>query len=127
MNAAPRCGLVLYTHGDIGAALLREATAIVGRDPQAVRAVAAGDDHDGLDEAIRAVDLGHGVLVLTDLQGASPANRAQRADPGTGAQRVVAGVNLPMLLRVLNYRAEPLDALARIAVEGGMRGVTALD
>lgn len=127
MNAAPRCGLVLYTHGDIGAALLREATAIVGREPQAVRAVRAGNEHDGLDEAIRAVDLGHGVLVLTDLQGASPANRAQRSAAAPSGRRIVAGLNLPMLLRVLNYRAEPLDALTRIAVEGGARGVTALD
>lgn len=127
MNGPPRTGLVLYTHGGIGAALLREARLIIGRDPQAVQAIEARGDGDGLDLALDAVDLGGGVLVLTDVQGASPANRALRAAQSDHACRVVAGLNLPMLLRVLNYRAEPLDDLARIAVEGGVRGVSALD
>ncbi|MDX1381770.1 MAG: PTS fructose IIA subunit family protein, partial [Xanthomonadales bacterium] len=82
---------------------------------------------DSLERALDAVELGGGVLVLTDLQGASPANRALRAAHSPRACRVVAGLNLPMLLRVLNYRAEALDDLARIAVEGGVRGVGVLD
>ena len=127
MNGTPRTGLVLYTHGGIGAALLREATRIVGREPQAAQAIEARGDGDSLERALDAVELGGGVLVLTDLQGASPANRALRAAHSPRACRVVAGLNLPMLLRVLNYRAEALDDLARIAVEGGVRGVGVLD
>ena len=127
MNGTPRTGLVLYTHGAIGAALLSEARHIIDGEPRAVRAVEARGEDDELVLALDAMELGGGVLVLTDLQGASPANRALHVAQSVPACRVVAGLNLPMLLRVLNYRGEPLDALAQIAVDGGARGVTALD
>lgn len=52
----------------------------------------------------------HSTLVLTDLFGATPCNIAQRLVDGVGS-RLVAGVNLPMLLRAVNCRAEPLDAV----------------
>ena len=61
-------------------------------------------------------------LVLTDLFGATPCNVAQRLIEGARA-RLVTGVNLPMLLRAVSYRAEPLDALVHRAVVGGTQGV----
>ena len=63
-----------------------------------------------------------GVLVLTDIFGATPSNVAQRLVDGF-ASRLVTGVNLPMLLRSLSYRHEPLDALVARAVSGGTQGV----
>jgi PTS system mannose-specific IIA component len=68
------------------------------------------------------VDGGNGVLVLTDALGATPGNVATRlAEPGRVA--VVAGVNLPMLLRAVCYRAGPLADLVAKAVSGGEQGI----
>jgi mannose PTS system EIIA component len=63
-----------------------------------------------------------GVLVLTDIFGATPANVAQKLVDGVKS-RLITGVNLPMLLRAVSYRNEPLDALVSRAVIGGTQGV----
>jgi mannose PTS system EIIA component len=63
-----------------------------------------------------------GLLVLTDIFGATPANVAQKLVAGTQA-RLIAGVNLPMLYRTVCYREEPLDALVARALTGGTQGV----
>ncbi len=62
------------------------------------------------------------VLVLTDVFGATPCNVAQRLVDGVRS-KLVAGVNLPMLLRTVSYRHEPLDALVQRALIGGTQGV----
>ncbi len=73
--------------------------------------------------ALRRADSGDGVLILTDLYGASPSNlAAQLTQLGTPARRV-AGLNLPMLLRACNYPDQSLDELALTAVSGGKTGV----
>lgn len=61
-------------------------------------------------------------LVLTDVFGATPCNVAQRLVDGVRS-RLVTGVNLPMLLRAVSYRAEPLDSVVTRAVVGGTQGV----
>ena len=61
-------------------------------------------------------------LVLTDVFGATPCNVAQRVVDGVRS-RLVTGVNLPMLLRAVSYRHEPLDAVVTRAVVGGTQGV----
>lgn len=63
-----------------------------------------------------------GVLVLTDIFGATPSNVAQKLVDGVRS-RLVTGVNLPMLLRSVSYRHEPLEALVTRAVTGGTQGV----
>jgi PTS system mannose-specific IIA component len=63
-----------------------------------------------------------GVLVLTDIFGATPSNVAQKLVDGVSS-RLITGVNLPMLLRAVSYRHEPLDALVSRAVIGGTQGV----
>jgi len=63
-----------------------------------------------------------GVLVLTDIFGATPSNVAQKLVDGVGS-RLITGVNLPMLLRAVSYRHEPLEALVTRAVVGGTQGV----
>ncbi|HZF83562.1 MAG TPA: PTS fructose transporter subunit IIA [Burkholderiaceae bacterium] len=62
------------------------------------------------------------VLVLTDVFGATPCNVAQQLVDGVRS-RLVAGVNLPMLLRAVTYRHEPLDAQVQRAIAGGTAGV----
>ena len=61
-------------------------------------------------------------LVLTDVFGATPCNVAQRVIENVRS-RLVTGVNLPMLLRAVSYRHEPLDAVVTRAVVGGTQGV----
>jgi mannose PTS system EIIA component len=62
------------------------------------------------------------VLLLTDVMGATPCNVARQLLGGMQA-RLVAGVNLPMLLRAVTYQNEPIDELTARAVSGGSQGV----
>lgn len=66
-------------------------------------------------------------LILADVLGATPCNVATRLlHEAPHARRLLAGVNLPMLLRALGYRHEPLDHLAELALAGGTRGLSAV-
>jgi PTS system ascorbate-specific IIA component len=121
-------GVLIITHGGIGACLLETATRMFGGCPLQARtlAVVQESERDALvEEAYRlaeTVDTGGGVLVLTDLFGSTPANVA-RALMDLPRVRVLAGINLPMLVRVLNYAALPLDEMAAKAESGGREGV----
>jgi len=121
-------GLLLITHPGVGATLLSNACRILGDCQPRVRTldVPIGQDSELLTvraaELVRELDRGDGVLVLTDLYGATPSNIACRLVV-TGKVAVVAGLNLPMLLRVLNYGDERLESLVERAVDGGKRGV----
>lgn len=66
---------------------------------------------------------GRPALVLTDVFGATPCNIAQRLVEGRAGARLISGANLPMLLRAVSYRDEPLDLLVQRAVVGGTQGV----
>jgi PTS system ascorbate-specific IIA component len=74
-----------------------------------------------MDQLTRAKQV-NGVLVLTDIFGATPSNVAQKLVDGVKS-RLITGVNLPMLLRSVSYRNEPLEALVSRAVVGGTQGV----
>jgi PTS system ascorbate-specific IIA component len=71
---------------------------------------------------LATLPVGRGVLVLADMCGATPCNVAQRLGEDEHT-RLLAGVNLPMLLRALSYRHEPLDEMTRKALDGGVRGI----
>ncbi|MDB5753020.1 MAG: putative system, enzyme mannose [Ramlibacter sp.] len=73
-------------------------------------------------EQLRQIDGIKGVLVLADIFGATPSNVAQKLVDGV-TSRLITGVNLPMLLRSVSYRHEPLDQLVSRAVVGGTQGV----
>ena len=122
-------GILLITHEGIGSALLAVATRLLSKLPLTCEAfeVPFDGDPDTLlpqaSAALRRVDGGHGVLVLTDLYGATPSNLGQRvARLGTPVRRVSA-LSLPMLLRVMNYADLPLDELPAIAAAGARNGV----
>jgi PTS system mannose-specific IIA component len=124
--------IVVIAHQPLASAFEQSARHVFSRDPRCaefrLRALDVEPDADLtlLDQRVRAllaeVDEGHGVLVLTDVLGATPANVAARmARPGQ--VEVIAGVNLPMLLRALCYCDCPLEALAEKAIAGGTRGI----
>ncbi|MFA6313021.1 MAG: PTS fructose transporter subunit IIA [Sterolibacterium sp.] len=121
-------GLFLITHSSFGESLIQCACHVLNHRPRQIvqLGVAAQDDpQDALPlacEMLKLVDSGEGVLVLTDIYGASPANVALKLlEPG----RVegVAGVNLPMLLRALTYRDKGMKILLTKAISGGRDGV----
>lgn len=122
-------GILLLTHEQLGAQLIATARRILGHLPLSVDACAIppGSDlpsslRDAASRA-RALDTGAGVLVLTDLYGATPSNIAEKL-AGLGIEmRRVSGLNLPMLLRVLNYPEQSLAELTRTAAAGGRSGI----
>ena len=122
------CGILLVTHPGVGTALLDVAPRLLRQLPLKTEAFEVPFDAD-LDAllplasaALRRVDNGEGVLILTDLYGASPANLAgQLARLGTPVRRVSA-LSLPMLLRVMNYPEQGLDQLPATAAAGTRNG-----
>ena len=122
-------GILLITHPGIGSALVAVATGLLRSLPLRTESfeVPIGGDPDELlpqaSAALRRVDGGAGVLVLTDLYGATPSNLAAKvARLGTPVRRVSA-VSLPMLLRVMNYAELELDELPAVASAGARNGV----
>lgn len=125
-------GVLLVTHGDIGTSLLESAAQIVGARPEqtATLSVWRQDDPDDLvlraRELMETVDAGDGILVLTDIFGATPGNVVSRLLQD-GRVEGVSGVSLPMLLRVLTGRnggaPVPLKTLVQRALSGGAEGV----
>ena len=122
-------GILLITHEGVGSALLAVATRLLRTLPLKTEAldVPFDGDPDALlplaSAALRRVDGGHGVLVLTDLYGATPSNVAAKvARLGTPVRRVSA-LSLPMLLRVMNYAELELDELPAVASAGARNGV----
>ena len=122
------CGILLVTHPGIGAAMLSTASLLLRQLPLKTEAfdVPLDADLDTLlplaSAALRRVDGGEGVLVLTDLYGASPSNlAAQLSRLGTPVRRVSA-LSLPMLLRVMNYAEQGLDQLPATAAAGTRTG-----
>ena len=121
-------GILIVAHGAFGEALIHCASHVLGKRPPLVRqlGVTIHDDPEAVlpqaKQLVKELDQGDGVLVFSDILGATPSNIATRLlDPG----RVegVSGVNLPMLIRALTYREEPLAAVAQKAMSGGVAGV----
>lgn len=122
-------GILIITHEGIGNALVAVATQLLRSLPlqtEVLEVPFAGDPDALLPQAsaaLRRVDRGQGVLVLTDLYGATPSNLAAKvARLGTPVRRVSA-LNLPMLLRVMNYPELELDDLPAVAAAGARNGV----
>lgn len=124
---ARQVGVLLVTHGEFGAALLGAAQLIVG--PQEGLLAVSVLESRGVDDILAELkvdlaqlEMGMGVLVLTDLFGGTPTTLSLSLRK-LGNVEVVAGVNLPMLLKVLQSRSESLDALAAQAKAAGVQGI----
>lgn len=130
-------GLLLITHEPLGAAMLACAAHVYRRQPENMAVIDVVADEDPESVLRRAAELlpqlhdGAGVLVLTDMLGATPCNIASRLPFGQASiakitdvpVRIVSGMNLPMLLRALCYRDLPLDEVTAKAIEGGRNAI----
>ena len=124
-------GILLVTHEDIGAQLVTVSEAIFKQRMTAIALVSVPADigpevlgkyADLIRTAMLAQENGEGLLVLTDVYGATPDNLARYFSTECNA-RVISGINLPMLLRVLNYAHQSLEQLCQTASSGGIKGV----
>lgn len=121
-------GILIITHGTLGESLIHCASHVLNKRPPRVKqlGITAQDDPFSLLPQARALvkelDDGHGVLILSDIYGGSPANIAAKLIV-PGRVEGVAGVNLPMLIRALTYRDRPLHDTVVKAISGGCDGV----
>ena len=121
-------GILLITHGSFGEALVQNACHVLNKRPPLLNQLGVSAQDDPLDllplakDLIKLVDGGAGVLVMTDIFGATPANLAMKLlEPG----RVegVSGVSLPMLMRAITYREKGMETMLTKAVSGARDGV----
>jgi PTS system ascorbate-specific IIA component len=121
-------GVLLITHDDIGSSLLESLRQMLGTLPFTVKTLPVRHENDPVvfcyhaENLCRSLNKGHGVLVLTDIFGATPCNIACSLIRNNRV-RVVAGVNLPMLVKIMNHPSADLDTLANKALSGGCQGV----
>ncbi|MDA8389919.1 MAG: PTS fructose transporter subunit IIA [Gammaproteobacteria bacterium] len=121
-------GLVILAQRDIAVGLLEAVDHVLGHRPQALVAFPVSYDTppDQLGRTLHAtiagLDHGDGVLILADIYGATHINVACRLLEPQHIE-LVTGVNLPMLIRVLNYRDRPLGEVIQKALSGGMEGI----
>ena len=121
-------GILIVAHGAFGEALIHCASHVLSKRPPQVRqlGVTVHDDPEAIlpqaEELVKQLDDGHGVLVFTDILGATPSNIATRLLV-PGRVEGISGVNLPMLIRALTYREEALPAVTAKAISGGQAGV----
>ena len=120
-------GVVIVTHGRLAHEFRAALEHVVGPQEQ-LETISIGPDDD-LDErradmlsALARVDNGGGVVVLTDMFGGTPSNLAISAMERDNVE-VIAGVNLPMLVRAFTYRTRDMDTMVKRAVSGGCDGV----
>ncbi len=125
-------GLLLISHQDIASHLLETTRKMLNTCPLATRALEVPLDYPvekvlaQAREYIKNLDTGNGVLILTDIYGATPSNIAKTLCE-TEQCKLVAGLNLPMLVRILNYPQLSLEEMALKAVTGGHDGILLCD
>ena len=125
-------GILLVTHNGLGDSFVDCVRHVLGEVPRNLKVltVLAGDDPQlKLVEGqalIKQLDTGGGVLVLSDVFGATPSNIARQLCHTENVMGV-AGVNLPMLLRTVCSSGNTLPELAQIAIEGGRECIVYID
>ncbi len=121
-------GLFLITHSSLGESLLQCAFHVLNKRPPLLLQLGIAAQDDPLDvlplarQMLNLVDGGKGVLVMTDIFGATPANIAAKLLEEDRVEGV-SGVNLPMLLRAINHRDKDMKTLVTKTVGGGRDGV----
>ena len=126
-------GILIVSHGAFGESLIHSASHVLGKRPLYLRqlGVTVHDDPEAIlpmgQDLIRFLDQGRGVLVMTDIYGATPSNIAARLLV-PGRVEGIAGVNLPMLIKALTNREQvELADLVEKALSGAVKGVVRME
>ena len=121
-------GILVVTHGQIGEQIIKTTCETLGNCPLPIHSISVPHNNHDLESvghraqaAFEALDQGDGVLVLTDLFGSTPSNIASKLLPGHHAL-MISGLNLPMLIRIMNYSDLALEELADKAVSAAKDG-----
>jgi len=126
--------ILIISDGDIGASLISTAKQMIGHSTLKIKALNANIDLDtnievALDELytqasslVKEIDQGDGVLILTDLFGSTPSNIARRLYDKNNIS-IVTGVNLSMIICILNSPDLNLEAITERARSGGIDGI----
>jgi PTS system ascorbate-specific IIA component len=120
--------ILIITHGELGKSLIECATHVLGDKPLFLESLSIENDckHESMfkqiSEKINLLDQGDGVLILTDIFGATPCNIITKIIK-PGKVSAIAGVNLSMLIRTISYRNEPFDSLISKAIQGAQDGI----
>jgi len=122
--------ILIITHGNVGNELLSTAKSMLGELPLKSEALSVSNTckpDELVCEARRIcnkINTGDGVLILTDMFGATPSNICNKLKTDCQAEtHVIAGLNLPMLIRALNYPELSLNDLADKALSGAHDGI----
>lgn len=121
-------GFLIIAHGTLGDALIHCARHVTSDTPPHLMelSVTVRDDPNAVLPKVKAMiaelDQGDGVLIFTDMYGATPSNIACRVLE-SGKVEGISGVNLPMLVRAITYRDQPLPTVVGKALSGGLEGV----
>ncbi|MBX9893891.1 MAG: PTS fructose transporter subunit IIA [Nitrosomonas sp.] len=121
-------GILVITHEELGEHLIRCASHVLGMKPPQLACLGVfveDDPNTVLSNArnlLTQLDSGAGTLIITDMLGATPCNIASRLIQ-PGKVECLAGANLPMLVRALTYRTEPLPVVTEKGLSGGQCGV----
>lgn len=118
-------GIVIVAHGGLAKQLLLATEHVVGPQESAIAiAIEPQDDlvekQAEIRDAVKAVDSGEGVIVVTDMFGGTPSNLAIGCMGGDGVE-VVYGANLPLLVKLAKLRARPLDEAVAAAIAAGRK------
>jgi len=125
-------GILIIAHGSLGESLKECAKHVIGNEPRQLAFLAVNTDDDPnkllpkAQDLVLELDHGDGVLVLSDMYGATPCNIVSKLLV-PGKIEGVAGVNMPMIVRTMTYRHESLMALVEKAISGGREGVVHFD
>jgi PTS system mannose-specific IIA component len=120
--------LLIVAHGNLGESLIQCAVHVLGRQPSLLESLDLSACPDPVEMLARAraqlerMDQGNGVLILTDIYGATPCNTVCKVLL-PGRVEAISGVNLPMLLKALTYREAGLAELMDKTIAGGMAGI----
>jgi len=121
-------GLLLISHNQIGTELINTARQMLTCTPLPTKVISMSltDQPEEiirqLEKELSVLDQGNGILILTDMFGSTPSNIACSVSARDDI-RIISGLNLPMLIRVLNYPTLSLDELEQKALSGGREGI----
>ena len=121
-------GILLVTHGEIGQSLINCAAHILDSTPKSVESLSIKSNNDLskytyiISQKIQNLEKGNGVLIMTDIYGATPCNLLNKFIKKNKVE-VVTGVNLPMLVKAISDRKDNLNILIKDSIECAKKNI----